>query len=134
MKSKVLILIPCLIVVFLLSACSVARPPQLMGRIAPDSPTDLVGGLNRISFFSNDARIVGNLYLPPDYSRVGLVPALVMVSPESGVKEQSPLNYALKLSPKGYAVLAFDHRSFMESKGILFYAYGTGGGWTLEVF
>lgn len=117
MKQSAFFLAPCLIVLFIISGCAANQPPQLMGRLAPDSPTDLVGGLNRISFFSSGARIVGNLFLPPGYSGDRPLPALVMVSPESGVKEQSPGHYAVKLSRRGYAVLAFDHRSFGESEG-----------------
>ena len=106
-----------LIVLFFLTGCVSNRQNQLLGRVAPESPTTLLPGQNKISFFSQGTRIVGHVFLPPDYSNGQLLQALIMVAPESGVKEQSPNNYALKMSQKGYLSLAFDHRSFGESGG-----------------
>jgi len=106
-----------LIVLFLLTGCVSNQQNQLLGRADQESPTDLLPGQNKISFFSQGTRIVGNVFLPLEYSNGQSLPALIMVAPESGVKEQSPGNYALKMSQKGYLTLAFDHRSFGESDG-----------------
>ena len=102
----------------LLSSCIAHQETQLLGRIAKESPTRMVPGKNKISFFSAGTRIAGHLFLPPGYLAGQKLPALVMVAPESGVKEQSPGEYALRMSRKGYMTLAFDHRSFGESGGM----------------
>ncbi len=116
MKTRYIIVIVSIIFLFL-TGCVSKHNNLLLGRVAPDSPTNLVPGQNKISFFSQGTRIVGNIYLPPDYSEDQLLPALIMIAPESGVKEQSPGNYAIKMSKRGYLTLAFDHRSFGESDG-----------------
>ncbi|MCP3872391.1 MAG: alpha/beta hydrolase [Desulfobacteraceae bacterium] len=105
------------IVLFFLTGCVSTQDTQLLGRISKDSPTQLISGKNKISFFSQGTRIAGHVFLPPDYCKDQKLPALIMVAPESGVKEQSPGKYALKMSQKGYLTLAFDHRSFDESGG-----------------
>ncbi len=102
---------------FFFTGCVSTQQNQLLGRVAKDSPTDLNPGMNRISFFSQGTRVVGHVYLPPDYANGQLLPVLIVVAPESGVKEQSPGKYALEMSQRGYLTLAFDHRSFGESDG-----------------
>jgi uncharacterized protein len=90
---------------------------QMLGRMSPESPKSLAIGKNRIFFISQGARIVGDVFVPTDYKKGDTLPALIMVAPESGVKEQSPGDYAKRLSEKGYIALAFDHRTYGESGG-----------------
>ncbi len=92
-------------------------PAQMLGRMAPESPKTLEIGKNKISFFSQGTRIVGDVFVPMDFKKGDTLPALIMVAPESGVKEQSPGDYAKRLSEKGYITLAFDHRTYGESDG-----------------
>lgn len=101
----------------ILEGCTPIKQNQLVGRVALDSPTNLNPGVNKVSFFSQGNRVVGNVFVPPDYETGQLLPALIIVAPESGIKEQSPGIYALEMSKRGYLSLAFDHRSFGESEG-----------------
>ena len=57
-------------------------------------------------------RLVGRLYLPQGAPRA----ALVTTGPLTSVKEQAGA-YAKALAQRGYAALAFDHRTFGESEG-----------------
>jgi fermentation-respiration switch protein FrsA (DUF1100 family) len=58
-------------------------------------------------------RLVGFFYLPPGAPRA----ALVTTGPLTSVKEQATGTYAKALARRGYAALAFDHRTFGESEG-----------------
>ena len=58
-------------------------------------------------------RLVGRLYLPQGAPRA----ALVTTGPLTSVKEQAAGAYAKALAQRGYATLAFDHRTFGESEG-----------------
>ncbi len=60
--------------------------------------------------------MVGNLYLPAT-SVKGQKPAVVVVGPQSSVKEQVPAVYAQQLAEQGFVALTFDHRTFGESGG-----------------
>ena len=74
-------------------------------------------GKNKVAFLSENTRIAGNVFLPPNYSKNTRYPALVVVTPASGIKEQTAGIYAKKMAEKGYITLAFDHRSYGESGG-----------------
>ena len=58
-------------------------------------------------------RLAGMLYVPPT------TPAAVVVTtgPLTSVKEQAVGAYAAALARRGFAALAFDHRTFGESEG-----------------
>ncbi|MRH92004.1 alpha/beta fold hydrolase [Nocardia sp. SYP-A9097] len=65
------------------------------------------------SFISAGDRLVGTLYLP-----VGAPTAVVVTTgPLTSVKEQAAGVYAEALARRGFAALAFDHRTFGESEG-----------------
>ena len=64
-------------------------------------------------FTCDGDRLVGVLYLPEDAPRA----ALVTTGPLTSVKEQATGAYAKALARRGYAALAFDHRTFGESEG-----------------
>ncbi|MDN5856577.1 MAG: alpha/beta hydrolase [Actinomycetia bacterium] len=49
----------------------------------------------------------------------GPYPALLFTGPFTGVKEQVVGHYAELLSERGYVTLAFDHRNFGESDGVV---------------
>ena len=71
--------------------------------------------MNRVpfTFVSGDDRLVGALYLPD----VRPVAAVVTTGPLTSVKEQATGAYARALAKRGFAALAFDHRTFGESEG-----------------
>src|SRR6187200_1482454 len=57
--------------------------------------------------------LAGVLYLPATRP----VAAVVTTGPLTSVKEQATGSYALALAQRGFAALAFDHRTFGESEG-----------------
>ena len=65
------------------------------------------------SFTSDDATVVGDLYLPDGPAR-GIS---VVTGPLTSVKEQATGTYAAAMAERGYAALAFDYRHFGESGG-----------------
>jgi fermentation-respiration switch protein FrsA (DUF1100 family) len=64
-------------------------------------------------FTSAGDRLIGALYLPAQQPAA----AVVTTGPLTSVKEQATGNYALALAERGFAALAFDHRTFGESGG-----------------
>jgi dipeptidyl aminopeptidase/acylaminoacyl peptidase len=74
-------------------------------------------GANRVNFISQGERIIGTLFLPPNYAPGQQYPALIVEGPWTQVKEQVGYRYANELVNSGYAVLAFDPRFFGESAG-----------------
>lgn len=87
------------------------------GRIAPDSPTDFNSGVNKVHFFSEGTKVVGNLLVPKSYKKGQKLPIIVVVGPRGSVKEQTQGIYAEKLTDKGFLSFAFDHRTYGESGG-----------------
>jgi fermentation-respiration switch protein FrsA (DUF1100 family) len=71
--------------------------------------------MNRVplTFGSGGDRLVGVLYLP----EVEPQAAVVTTGPLTSVKEQATGAYAQALAKRGFAALAFDHRTFGESEG-----------------
>ncbi len=67
----------------------------------------------RLTFSCEGDRPVGVLHLP----ELPPVAAIVTTGPLTSVKEQATGAYARALAERGFAVLAFDHRSFGESDG-----------------
>jgi fermentation-respiration switch protein FrsA (DUF1100 family) len=67
----------------------------------------------RFTFTRGGDRLVGNLHLP--FERP--VAAVVTTGPLTSVKEQATGAYARALAERGFAALAFDHRTFGESEG-----------------
>ena len=70
-----------------------------------------------IFFHSEGERIAGHLYVPTT-DKVKHCPAVVVVTPWGGVKEQTAGIYAQKLAKEGFVTLAFDHRSYGASEGV----------------
>jgi fermentation-respiration switch protein FrsA (DUF1100 family) len=68
----------------------------------------------RFAFESEDARLVGSLFLPDGSAPAGVV---VAVGPLTSVKEQAAGTYAQAMAERGHAALAFDYRYFGESDG-----------------
>jgi fermentation-respiration switch protein FrsA (DUF1100 family) len=67
----------------------------------------------RFRFTSNGDQIEGVLFLPPSNARA----AVVTTGPLTSVKEQATGAYARALADRGFAALAFDHRTFGQSEG-----------------
>lgn len=69
-----------------------------------------------LPFFSSGARIDADLHLP-DEAGEHPVPVIVAASGYQGLKVIHPERFARNLTPRGYAVLAFDYRGFGLSEG-----------------
>lgn len=67
----------------------------------------------RFIFTRAGDRLAGTLYLPPD----GPAGIVVTTGPLTSVKEQATGAYAEAFARRGFAALAFDHRTFGESQG-----------------
>jgi alpha-beta hydrolase superfamily lysophospholipase len=69
-----------------------------------------------LPFFSNGLRLDADLHLPDDPSGAPY-PVVVAASGYQGLKIIHPERFARALTPRGYAVLAFDYRGFGFSEG-----------------
>ncbi|MEV6218079.1 alpha/beta hydrolase [Nocardia sp. NPDC051833] len=74
--------------------------------------------MQSIEFRNATVTMVGNLFLPADFSADRYYPAIVCVHPGGGVKEQTAGLYAEKLAAQGFVTLAFDASHQGESGGI----------------
>lgn len=72
--------------------------------------------IERVTFQCEGSEIAGNLYTSAKLKGKKL-PAIIVVPPATGIKEQVAGTYAEKLAEKGYITLAFDHRTYGESEG-----------------
>ncbi len=68
-----------------------------------------------VRFDSNGLSLAGHLYTPDNAE--GKLPAIVIGHQTTGVKEQSPANYAARLVEKGYVALTFDAAYQGDSEG-----------------
>ena len=114
MKKVILIVI---MMMFITSPGFGKTSQQMGGRIAQDSPTDFNVGKNKIHFYSEGLKVVGNLYVPGNHEKGKKKAAIVVVGPKGSVKEQTAGIYAKKLSEKGFITLVIDHRTYGESEG-----------------
>jgi len=74
-------------------------------------------GENKVTFLSEGIKLAGNVYIPENYKEGKKLPAIIFITPATGVKEQVAGVYAKKLAEKGFITLAFDHQSYGESEG-----------------
>lgn len=66
-----------------------------------------------VTFLSNGLELVGQLYLPDDYTG-DRRPAVVVYHPFGGVKEQTAGLYAERLADEGFVALAFDGATHID--------------------
>jgi uncharacterized protein len=68
---------------------------------------------DRFTFSRDGEQLVGTIHLPVERP----LAAVVTTGPLTSVKEQATGAYARALAERGFAALAFDHRTFGESEG-----------------
>ena len=73
--------------------------------------------METITFKSEGANLIGNLYYPKNFEEGKQYPAIIVSGSWTTVKEQMAGLYAKKLSENGFITLAFDFRNFGESEG-----------------
>lgn len=78
---------------------------------------NIKNGKNSISFVSDGAKVVGNVYCPDDFDPNKQYPAIVVGGPLGTVKEQAAGVFAESLAKSGFVTLAFDYRMYGESEG-----------------
>lgn len=69
----------------------------------------------RVEFQSHGVKLVGHLFFPAPYWNNGA--AIVVVGPQTSVKEQVSTEYAKRLRALGFIALAYDPRTYGESDG-----------------
>lgn len=79
--------------------------------------THLQQGMNKVTYNSDEHKIAAHIFIPNDYKAGEKRPALVVIRPASGVKEQTAGTYAKALSDKGFIALAYDPKGYGESEG-----------------
>jgi len=70
-----------------------------------------------ITFRNGTLTMAGHLHVPDDFSERGAYPALVVVHPGGGVKEQTAGLYAAKMAEHGFLALAYDASFQGDSEG-----------------
>ena len=80
--------------------------------------TAITDGATAVTFQNGAWKMAGNLYLPKNYKQGQKYPALVVIHPGGGVKEQTSGLYAQKLAAKGFVTLAYDASHQGESEGL----------------
>ncbi|KAF9902928.1 hypothetical protein BX616_001757 [Lobosporangium transversale] len=70
-----------------------------------------------VTFPSANCKISALLYVPDSYKEGEKLPAIVILHPGGGVKEQTASLYAKELASQGFITLAFDRRGQGASEG-----------------
>lgn len=70
-----------------------------------------------VIFKNANLRMAGNLYIPEENIENKKYPAIIIVHPAGGVKEQTSGLYAQELSKRGFITLAYDASHQGESEG-----------------
>ena len=70
-----------------------------------------------VVFYSENCKIVGDLYLPDSCSDGDRLPAVVLCHGFSGIREILLPPYAELFAQNGFAALVFDYRGFGDSEG-----------------
>ena len=77
--------------------------------------------VTRVTFLCEGQTLVGNLYLPGDYSDGQKLPGVVVTGAWTTVKEQMAGTYAAAMARRGYAALTFDFRGWGQSQDTIRY-------------
>ncbi len=72
----------------------------------------------KVSFYRDGLKLVGHLFVPPNFDPQSQYPTLICQGSVSSVKEMMPDNYARLLAREGFVVLTFDYASYGESEGL----------------
>jgi fermentation-respiration switch protein FrsA (DUF1100 family) len=73
--------------------------------------------VEKVTFFSDGAKISANLYLPANYKNAGKTPGIVVCGGYTSEKEGRSAQVVPPLTAAGFACLIFDYRGWGESEG-----------------
>ncbi len=110
--------------IVLLMICIITTSSVIYAQSAPDMHSaDTKGMVNehnkmkKVNFKNRNITMVGNLFQPSDFNEGTRYPAIIVVHPSGGVKEQTAGAYAERLAEAGFVTLAFDASYQGESGG-----------------
>jgi fermentation-respiration switch protein FrsA (DUF1100 family) len=86
-----------------------ARPAQVLAAVGqPGRQSQGAANMQSVEFPNSGIPMAGNIFTPADFDRQQRYPAIVVVHPGGGVKEQTAGVYAERLAEQGFVTLAFD--------------------------
>ena len=71
-----------------------------------------------VVFYSEGAKMVGDIYLPDDYKEGEKRPAVLCNSGWTGVNKCYPALFARALTARGFVCMGFDYRGFKPSENV----------------
>lgn len=79
--------------------------------------TDSTVKRKEVTFMNNSLKMAGVIYMPSDLDEGKKYPAIVVIHPGGGIKEQTASLYAYRLAKQGFIALAFDASHQGASEG-----------------
>ncbi|MEL7121593.1 MAG: alpha/beta hydrolase [Bacteroidota bacterium] len=98
----------------ILLACTQTNQKEKQQDLAQEKSST---SMKKVSFKSQDAKLIGHLFLPPNFDPSKKYSAIIVDGSWTTVKEQMQGLYAKAIADKGYITLAFDHKYYGESEG-----------------
>lgn len=102
----------------LLASTAFAAATLLPGASSAASASGSSAAMKPVRFKNNGIDMAGNVYFPANFKEAQKYPAVVVVHPGGGVKEQTAGLFASKLAEQGFVTLAFDASHQGESGGM----------------
>lgn len=102
----------------LLAGTAFAAAAFFPGASSAASASGAGAAMKHVRFKNNGIDMAGNVYFPANFKEAQKYPAVVVVHPGGGVKEQTAGLFASKLAEQGFITLAFDASHQGESGGM----------------
>ena len=93
---------------FALTAALIASAVQVLPAQAAAADNGLQKEKVWFTRSQDNLKLAGEMYYPQNFNKNQKYPAIVVVHPGGGVKEQTAAIYAKKLAQKGFVTLAYD--------------------------
>lgn len=87
-------------------------------KVSAQTPAGKKTTVQAVTFKKDNLKLAGNIFLPAGFDKNKKYPAIVVVHPGGGVKEQTAGLYAQQLAEKGFITLAFDASHQGASEGL----------------
>ncbi len=89
----------------------------VVGKQNKNLKTSKSKSMKKVNFKNRSITMAGNIFQPSDFKEGIRYPAIIVVHPAGGVKEQTAGDYANRLAEAGFVTLAFDASYQGESGG-----------------